>query len=575
MAPDLVELGKASLAQIGLIANLYFWKTTDYFDGPSDEKPLLHTWSLAVEEQFYLAYPILLAGLFRFRFVRRESLRSPLGLLALASFLLSLWSCHGHQTATFYLLPTRAWEILLGGLFAVCPFPASLPRSYAAVASRSSLPLMLAPMWIYDQKTHFPGVAALPPCIGAGLFLWSAEAHLLQQTPAPLTVRCLSLPLFTGIGRISYSLYLWHWPLFAYTHYWALSEPSAATRVLIIFASFVLAFLSWRFVESPFRHPTHAAGNFSALASAGGSALLLSILALGLVYTDGVPQRFSESVKRCIATHSEKHPSNRPSHRTSLADARSGKFPVFGVPNTEPPALFVWGDSHARCVLPVVDRLARQHGLAAASAWYSSTPPVLDYLPTDSYSLGREAPVWNQTILEHIAVHRIGNVLLVAKWNGYISGDPSETEAFLGKLEQTVSAIRQVGAVPWIVAQVPAHDAPVPKLILHNLVHHTDISPYVSTLQRHLEISHPLRSRKSRLERLGAKFVDPSYLFAIPASDRYAIELNGNPLYFDEHHLTRAGAARLTPVLTEVFLRAESGNRSKTKLSTVGLPPLP
>ncbi len=249
-----MDLGKSAVFLAAFIANFYYYLGTGYFAGPSEEKPLLHTWSLAVEEQFYFVIPILLLGLFRSpRLRRRRALLLVFGIGFLVSLLISISWVTKHPAASFFLLPSRAWELLMGSLVALLPSNA-IPsnRNFREAASYLGLGGILIPCFFYDKHVLFPGVAAIPPCLGTALIIWS---NGVGKTRGDLTSlgRLLSLRWVVFIGLISYSLYLWHWPLVAYTNYWSLKPTPLFWKWLIVLLSFILAVFSWKYVETPFR----------------------------------------------------------------------------------------------------------------------------------------------------------------------------------------------------------------------------------------------------------------------------------------------------------------------------------
>lgn len=211
---DYVALGRSAFFQGLFAANIYFWRNTGYFDGVAEEEPLLHTWSLAVEEQFYLIFPLLMVGLFALpRFRRRGALLSFFGLCIVLSLGVSVWGVVNRPVATFYLLPTRAWELLLGASVAVLPGPAviagpgfagrlRLANGFREVLSVAALMGILVPCWLYTSATPFPGLAAAPPCMAAGLFIWvTGRRH--PESRLPLAARFLSARPVVFVGLIS------------------------------------------------------------------------------------------------------------------------------------------------------------------------------------------------------------------------------------------------------------------------------------------------------------------------------------------------------------------------------------
>ncbi len=243
---DLRHFGESLASVAGFGSNLYFRNSSGYFSAAADQKPLLHTWSLSVEEQFYLVYPPLLAVLAR-RSVRLAA--AVLGLLALASLLASAWATRAAPMTAFYLTPFRFWELMLGGLIPL--FGLAAPRSRAASETLAwgGLGLIAAAVFGYTLETPFPGLAALPPCLGAAAVILSCE-----RPGSNAAARLLSLPAATALGRISYSLYLWHWPVIVFAGHWLFRRPTGIETPALIALSLALAAASYRFVEQPFRH---------------------------------------------------------------------------------------------------------------------------------------------------------------------------------------------------------------------------------------------------------------------------------------------------------------------------------
>lgn len=246
MPPALVDLATSALFQQLMVANFYFWKTGDYFGGASEWKPLLHMWSLAVEEQFYVFYPFFLLLL---RNRSKQFLLIALVAIAIASLIVSEMGVHHFPTATFFLLPTRMWELLVGAIIVFLPTPKSVfsNQKILAILSMGGLSAVIYSAVFFDSLTPFPGKSALIPCLGAALLIYAQSG----ETPT-LVGRLLSLRPLVFIGLISYSLYLWHWPVFAFSRYW-LGSLSVSLKIASLLVSFALAYLSYYFVETPMR----------------------------------------------------------------------------------------------------------------------------------------------------------------------------------------------------------------------------------------------------------------------------------------------------------------------------------
>jgi peptidoglycan/LPS O-acetylase OafA/YrhL len=287
---DMIEFAKSIIAVATFSSNFFFWAQSGYFDTAAEMKPMLHTWSLAVEEQYYVLFPLLLMGLVRFG--RRVQLLA-IALLAIASLGLALAAIGDHPAAAFYLLPFRAWEILIGSLCAIQVFGRDLPfsgPSPAAVFAREALAAaglaaILAACLSFDAATPAPSLYTLVPTVGASLVI-------LFAGPGTLAGRLLSTPLFVGIGLLSYSAYLWHQPLLALARHRSLAELTLTEQVVLPLAAFALAFITYRYVETPWRKANvFRRDTVFRLAFAGSIAVI--ICGHAGVNTMGMPFRFA------------------------------------------------------------------------------------------------------------------------------------------------------------------------------------------------------------------------------------------------------------------------------------------
>jgi peptidoglycan/LPS O-acetylase OafA/YrhL len=231
-----------SLTAVSLFAsNFLFWLESDYFGGDAEQKPLLHTWSLAVEEQYYIVFPVLLILIWRYR---RGALPWVLAALTLISLGIAEWSWRNAPMANFYLFPSRAWEILAGSLCAWAQWRGGV-RRHGGLAWLG-LAMILAAIFFFDENTPFPSLLALLPVLGTALIV-------RYGTGGAGPARLLSTRAMVGIGLISYSTYLVHQPLLAFTRIISLAQPSIWLMAGMAALSFPLGWLSWRFVERPFR----------------------------------------------------------------------------------------------------------------------------------------------------------------------------------------------------------------------------------------------------------------------------------------------------------------------------------
>lgn len=515
---DLEGVPRSALAATLFASNLWFFTDTGYFAGGADVKPLLHTWSLAVEEQYYIGFPILLMLLARHAPRWRTATLSG---IAAASLLLAMGMERDTSGFTFYLLPTRAWELFAGGLLALGAVPA-LRRGWLreAIAAIGLIAIAL-PVFLYDRATIFPGVTALPPVLGA--------AALLHAAPGTRIGRVLSQPMLVGIGLVSYSLYLWHWPLIVFTEYATDAPLSGALRLVVIAVAFLLAYLSWRLVERPFRDrsrvPARAIFRFTA-----GAMALLCLASLALMAMGGWPARFSAPVLAQMAGQRDFSPMRQRCHDSFMRDAAPC---TLGAPVRADAML--WGDSHGVELAYALSLEARAQGRALIQRTTSSCPPVLAYEAIDP----RCAAANRAAFAALRADPRIRRVYLSAFWaNGEF-----DAPDFIARLDRTIAAIRHEGRDVVLIGPVPPQPFDVPRHLAH-LARAGRLDQAQGVSRAWVEARTPhLRALFAHWQDRGVTLIDP--LRALCAAGTCAIAAGGKPLYFDSHHLSVAGATRV------------------------------
>ena len=323
------SLGKSAIAQAIMIANVFFWRSSGYFSESSELQPLLHTWSLSVEEQFYVVFPVLLVFLLR----RNRWTLSVLVIASLASFAISVWGVSSHPSATFYLLPTRAWELAAGALLAILEPRLRIQGIPKELAAASGLAAILIAIVFFSEETPFPGPAALLPVAGTVLLI-------AANRDAPTSIgRVLSFKPAIAIGLASYSLYLWHWPVLVFSKHILIEQSWISILVAMVMTGF-LSYISWRFVEIPFRSSSRlrsprAAFSFGVLASS-------TVIVTGLLiwFTKGVPSRFPPHlriIQEDIVWTGQEYESDSAAGVPIGADQED---------SLRPPDFVLWGDSH-------------------------------------------------------------------------------------------------------------------------------------------------------------------------------------------------------------------------------------
>lgn len=282
---ELVNYGKGLVGAVLFVSNIVLWKQAGYFAAEAEMNPLLHTWSLGVEEQYYLFFPLLLMVIWRFR--RQWAL--PLLLLAtLGSLGLAEWASTRMPSANFYLLPTRIWELMIGAMLSLWLMRRAQPQGLAAqLISLLGLVMIIVGIFAYNDQTPFPSFYALVPVLGAA-------AIILAATPATLVGKWLASKPLVIVGLISYSAYLWHQPLMAFARILAPdNHPDKVVMLMLALSSLVLAWLTWKFVEQPFRNKQRFGRNWIFTASLAGSALAV-LLGVGLVASKGLLSQYPE-----------------------------------------------------------------------------------------------------------------------------------------------------------------------------------------------------------------------------------------------------------------------------------------
>jgi hypothetical protein len=519
---------------------------------------LLHTWSLAVEEQFYLAFPLLL-GIFRAR--PRLFLLSLTAGLALVSFVVGLWAVRNYPVMAFYLAPSRIWELMLGSILALGDFPRP-PRWLAEVLSLLGLLLLGIAVIGFSPETAMPGENALVPCVGAALLIY---ANGDQNTAA---ARVLSWRPIVFVGLISYSLYLWHWPVFVFARYQSFAPLPLTMSIAWIALSMGLAVLSWRYIERPFRDRRRFSRR-SVFVFAGLGVVTSVVIGLSLVAAAGLPQRFSPAVQRVLAAARDRDPRDRRCGGMAVEEIRTGRLCILGDPHAKP-SFALWGDSHAASLIPVVSAVAASDNKSGYYLGHSGCAPMLDVMTSEQPS-SRCARI-NAAALEFVRQRRIGQVLIAGRWAYYdrwrgTAADPREERRlvdlddvragedqhaiFSRVLERTVGRLATGGRKVVLIADVPEIDSNVPASLARMMLNGQsfELGPTLAAYRSRQAFVERAIADLSR--RYGAAIVEPALILC--ASGRCEVSASGHPLYRDHHHLSAFGALHLSPLFAKVL----------------------
>ena len=530
---DYQDLATSALAQQAMAANIYFWRTTNYFGTSAEVKPLMHTWSLAVEEQFYLLYPLLLALLHRVG--RRVAIGTLVG-LAILSLAISQWGLKLRPTAVFFLLPPRAWEMILGGLLCRIP-PLPDRRVIHEGAGWLGLLMILVPAVMYDKTTPFPGLTALLPCGGAALLIHSNVSRL------NLVGHGLASRPMVFVGLLSYSLYLWHWPLFAFTRYFFGLHLSTLHTTLLLAATAALGWLSWRFVETPFRTGIALADGRRFFAVVGGMTAALVAIGLAVVVNRGFPGRFPDELNRIFAVAEEGVPDPR-RRSVSLEDLRTGNLPAFGAADGTKTCL-LWGDSHAQCLIPGLDDACQALGWRCLQATYYSTPPLFDFPITGNVIPASSTQDYSPGVIENALREHAQVVILGGIWAVY-----AKYPEFEQRLRQTLETLAAHNIQALVTLDVPLYEIDVPRALVRSRLLGLAAGDPTQSAERYLSPTGAGRANaiiRRVAGETGALILDPAPYLTDPQGD-WTVFLDGECLYSDAHHLSLAGGRRLRPM---------------------------
>jgi len=559
------DFASSAMAAFLFVSNGFFWRQTGYFAPVAEWMPLLNTWSLAVEEQYYVLFPLFMLMVRRWRASRQLAV---IGILFGGSFLLSVYGAQHHPSAAFYLTPFRAWELLLGVLIAYWPAPTLASRWLRELGSLVGLLMLLVPVAVYDSQTLFPGFFAAVPCLGTALLL------VLGQTGSSLVKSALENRVPVSIGLISYSLYLWHWPLFVFMRLrFAQMELSPALATLGTIISFLIAGASWHFVETPFRRKGFL-NRRRIFKYAGISVVLALSIAVAVYVSGGMPGRVSPEVIAFERATEDINPSgalcralvNEPSCHSGGDDTDAVSFAL-------------WGDSHAVAFWPALERAMSGSGKRGTILWLPGCPPLLGATRVNVLGV-EECKEFRERTMEFLCEpdNSIDTVFLSARWSTPATGvlperghsfvepiedaesrelGPEENKrVFIRSLKRTIHELRAAGKSIVLIGEAPDVGWHVPVIRALSAQHGTDLPRPISQPEEAERHEFVQRALADLAQQEGVTFVQIWDLFC-PEHCLTAVE--GRAIYSDTHHLSSFGARE--------FL----GPRLKQRFESIGL----
>lgn len=544
---EYLNLGKNAAAIAAFSSNFYSWKSVSYFD--PGIQPLLHTWSLAVEEQYYIFFPLLLMALR----TRQRLMSTVLWTIFAASLAISIALVSSKPSAAFYLLPSRAWELMLGGLLALDQFKQPSTDRQARIACGIGFACIIVPIFAYSPTTVFPGVAAIPPTLGAALLIWGRGWGLSSRW-------------MVSVGLLSYSLYLWHLPVIDFAKYLTDAPLSVVGGLLAFGVSLALAALTYRYVETPFRTGVHK--RRLAVRAAVGMPLLAGF-ALAIVSFAGMSGRMTSLQSRQLAVMDDevRHPSRC---MTVAGEIVQPSEPCrFG----ENPSVLLWGDSHAMVTATSMEAAKVAFEFAADADCPIGLGLAID--PDHGGALVSQASYrncgdYNAGMLARALRADVKTVVLSSRWTNWRIGEtanPAESpvdirladaagaatsiagnrEKFERAFLALVNRLTGAGKAVVIVGPVPEPTFNVPHRLFVSGFGFAPAPSAADYVERHRVILAFFK----RLEGVeGVSFIWPAN--ALCRLGTCPTVANDIPLYFDHNHLTVDAAQSLAPLYTRL-----------------------
>lgn len=547
---DLARVGRQVTSTMAYGSNFWFWRNTGYFDPSSETMPLLHTWSLAVEEQFYFLAPLTLVLCHRYA---RRWVVPGAAMMLVATLVASEFFVKTRQPAVFYLTPFRSWEFLCGGLLALARPPPPQER-IAGYLAWVGLALIVVPVFFLSGKSDFPGLAALAPCVGAAVLLWLPPHRGLVR-------RALESRQMVVVGRLSYSLYLWHWPVFTL---WNVTHPVDGERpwpqqALKLVLSVALGVLSYLFVEQPLRTPLPERRRQTVVGAMVVSGVLL-LSGLALTLSGGIPSRFGVDVQALDRAREQEVPfvACFGPDAPAQGDCRIGA-------KEAPTRTLLWGDSHALALAPALDEVMAKRGESAFFIASSTCPPILGLHARDVRQ-GDWRCERTQARVEAVMSRypEVTRVILASIWESYFDdestvrladqvGERGNSAVLSSGLSLTVATLASRGLEVMLVRQVPKFSRSVPQEMARAAAAGEEPKLRLSLAE--------VRNRQSRFDALVAQAqlaappgkvatLDLPSLFCDGPGEACRFASDGVPLYRDAHHLNMAGAREVASALS-------------------------
>lgn len=547
---EFIEYAKHAISSLGFFSNIQYLREFGYFDSTAHEKLLLHTWSLSVEWQFYILLPILIWTIFKiFNSLKFLKIIYVLGFLF--SLALSIYFSQKDVTAAFYLLSTRAWEMMSGGLIYLFFKNTSLSINNKKLLEIFGFGLIAISLLLFNNESSWPSYNAIIPVLGTFLILLSANNNsiLTKNTIAQF------------LGNTSYSIYLWHWPIVFYLAYFEKSD-NYIFIILAISLSVFLGWISYKYIENPTRKYLSNISILKAYLVTFSYVGFFICILLTIQLNNGFPIRLSDKTIKISNEEKNRNPRIYECHIASGVAIPQCKYggDIIGA--------IVIGDSHAQSIIRSVEKSLPNKKLYVLDWTYASCPTIIHTKHTTSRLYQCDEVI--KRFLEEKSKYKNVPIIITNRLNAYLEGDQlsklekpviySEVsfpqynnfhkEMLTKNFVKTVCEITKTNPV-FITTPIPEYYSNIPKTLAHQ-----------SMFSNNLELSIPLNIHQTRSKwsnkainlaknKCGAQILDVTPYFC--DNQKCKATKDGQPFYYDDDHLSLYGADQLIPLFKTIF----------------------
>lgn len=584
LSDEYKQLGKHIAGGAGFISNYLFWGESGYFDNTAETKPLLHLWSLGIEEQFYIVWPLLLWFVWKKKF----NLLTVTLLIALISFGLNVAKVSGgHLVDAFYSPQTRFWELLIGSILAYTTLhhqtmfartkhqldiwlgkiiyahaPEANGKTLRNVQSLLGATFFTIGFVLITREGRFPGYWAALPTLGCVLIISAGTQAWFNRV-------VLSNKVLVWFGLISFPLYLWHWPLLSFARIVGGETPSREIRITAVLIAIILSWLTYRLIEKPIRFGRHG--------KAKSYTLLVLMVVVGYMgynsfKRDGLPFRAFTKKNELYTKTIVRSSREKECFEIPFAFEKSGDWYCQLGERSIPPSYFAYGDSHALSLVPALEKYGIEHKVNLLFTGTSGCPPLLG-IQSERGADGIakfNCQKLNERIFEYVKTNNIKSVLLIARWTYYTGGTtrPDEINGISAKtkdspfslsgknafeygIHQTVERYKKIGVQIYFVEDNPQQEIDPTDALKKSRLTDSTINQFSVATTEHKNNQSWVSAQLSKLSPETASVINFNELLC--ETERCPLAKDGKFLYFDDDHLSIDGAMLLYPHLVKAL----------------------